>query len=303
MKNYFFLLLLLVSGISACGDNYVTEHYHLENQSTTDLQYAGEGVYLDVANQYSKARTYDGFQARGGKSSISVKLTDTPIEELKKDYESTQLKKRRANLKELSTVDYNGNTNAFYAVTEEEKQGTIRYLLAIRENDVTYLIKAFAFANRHDYYRNNIKQALLSTYIGNPIDIKAAFTAVQADNKQSTNIIYHTRDGKYPTESTDQAVIKTEFVNIKGFTETTYLQQTLTELTGGKAYGIGTEFLANAKYHCGKSQTDKMKAYAGLVPAPVAGGHLLMIASGNAVVDLMELETYVRDQLIKAKIR
>lgn len=292
-----FLLLAHLLFIISCTPDYEINHIELTPEKKENYRHAGQGVYMDVPSFYKKARTYDGFQAGLVNSSISVKLTDMSIEKLRKSFDADLLEKRQSELLELSTVDYGGNTNAFYAVTHVKHRGTVRYLLAIHQDGLTYMIKAFVSANRQGSYERNIKLALFSVYIGEPVVKEEQFKRVTIEGNEIA--IYMTRDGKLPTESADSAVIKMTDVRIDGVTELTFLKEKIEQFTGGEVYSLGTDFLNNGKYYSARSKSDTTKAYAALVSGSPKQ-YILVIASGNSLVNLDELEIFVKDQFVSA---
>ena len=231
MKRATILSLLLSLVIGSCN-SYKEDHIVLKPQKQDSSVHVGQGVWMKIPSGYKRADSYEGFQTSNLYSSISVQTTHLSIKKLKKSFDPKTLKKRSMELLELSTVDFGGNDNAIFGVVHDKRKKTIKYLLAVNDGQRTYNIKAFCFHQVMDKYDPRIRESLFSAFIGEHIEKEELFefAAIEGASK-----FFYTRDGNYPPESDDGAVVEMETIaSLQGILGTGLIQSELRELTGEK---------------------------------------------------------------------
>ncbi len=294
------LTLLFFMGFyfTAC-ERYTQRQIIISSVKKEDSQHLGNGVWMVIPDSYKKANSYNGFQAITRQSSISLDMNRKSIDEVKKAYAPGHLKEVNMALLELSTVHYGGNENGVFLVIHDKSKKVIRYLLSIAINDRTYNIKAFCLERRKDRYDPEIRKSLESIYIG---DYKEKEKLFKLAKLESLTELFFTKDGVYPTNSPDNAVIKTKkMTSFEGILESGLIKSELQKITGKNSNSWGVETLSNGKFFFGTSESENKKGFVALLVNQKQEA-LLVSCSGNQNSSLIEFERYVRETLIKTSI-
>lgn len=295
------LLILLSLSIEACLNSHKEGHIVLTPKKYDASVHIGQGVWLKIPNGYKRADSYEGFQTPHMNSSISVKTTYSPIEEVKKEFDPQFLKKRGMELMELSSVEFGGNDNAFFAVVKDNRKKTVKYLLAVSDGERTYNIKAFCFQQVMRKYDPMIRASILSSFIGEHVEKEELFefAAIEGPSK-----FIYTRDGNYPPESDDGAVVEMETIaSLQGILGTGLIQSELQKLTGEKRNSVATEFISNGKFYYGTSKSDNKVAFVALVALDEEDKGTLIKAYSHDPGSLADFEEFVRGQFLKVEVR
>lgn len=252
-----------------------------------------------VPNGYQKARSFDGYQTTNALSSISVTMSMRSLEEIKARITPSALREKKSVLLELSRVNYDGKENGLFSVVHDKMTNTIRYAMAISHNDRVYYIKAFCFDQFEESFDPLIRKSFMSTYIGNREDSMEEFRLAKFEGR---NRSIQTKDGEYPTQSPDAAVIEwTTLDDLTGISETGLVENELQKLTGMERPGVSVIYLENGKYYQGTASTENIKAYVGLLVTEGRKG-TLVVCHGNANSSLEEFEKHTYGKLVKTKI-
>lgn len=204
-KNYsvYFWMLILCLFILSCKSEVITINPFKDSLH----KHLGKGVWVQVPSEYSKANNYDGYQASGYRSSVSVQIEPVSSKKVRESFDVISLRKKKIILEEFTEVNYGKTDSAFYVVVFDMRKNTYRHMLSIKDYNQTINIKGFCFKQQASYFNPIIKKALLSTYIDTEEE-KRKEDFLMADI-ESLNTFLFTKDGKFPTESPDQAIYKT----------------------------------------------------------------------------------------------
>lgn len=299
MKNKTtFLLILLISILfESCG--HEENHIVLTPKKSDKSVHVAKGVWYEVPYGHSRAKSYDGHRTHDRNSSISVKISHSSIEELKKKYNLDFLKKGNIKLLELSTVEFGENKDAFFSVVHDKKRRAIRYLLAVKKGSRTYRIDAYCHQGLKDKHDANLRKSIFSTYIGEYVTKKEMFNLANMD----LNKMIYTKDGKYPTESSDESIIEIEVIEkITKHNESGLISQTLEKITGKRKVCSSIEFLSNGTYFSCSNVANDKKAYVGLLV--INGGTKTLIKCyGNKDSKISDFKKFVQDKFMKTVIK
>lgn len=292
---------IMILGFIGCEDPVIRNQITLSPQKSSKKSHLGKGVWLNVPKGYKKAKSYDGYQARGMNSSISVRLHEKNSDELKKSYDPKNLKKRGLKLIELSDVAYGESGKGFLSVVHDKPKNLLRYLLSISYNGATYNITSFCPESRKSSYDPAIRKSLGSVYIGDLVETEL----FQLATITGPDEIIYTKDGKYPTESEDGAMAAwTVMKSLDGMYLMGFVEKELKKIAKDARPRTGYQNLENGKFYFSRgasAQEDKKVFVALLAPEQEEGG-VLVKCYGNSKASLEELETYVRKQLITTTI-
>lgn len=300
-KSLFFLMIVLISFLSSCVDRSPME---IHPEKSAESQHLGQGVWIEVPDGYEPARSYDGFQSFSSTSSISLQVDFRPIEEVKKAFHPEVLRATRSKLLEMRPVQYDTITNAFFAVVHDKRKGTIRYLLSVNNGLFTYNIKAFCLKSEKMRYDSKLKKALLSAYIGEPVEKEELFKIASLADLNNFKL---TKDGNYPPQSDDEAVIEIAQLDEQGGYFTTdesynYLHQALKKLTDGESGSLRKEKLENGMFVYGSASGEGRFAYVAMLISDAQPATVVR-CSGTSRSNLSEFEEYVRSKFLRAGIR
>lgn len=303
-KNQFDLLIFcsfLFIGVSftSCR-GYIEDQIIISPGKTEDSSHLGYGVWLEIPKGYKRVDAYDGFQTANMYSSISIKMDEKTIDQIREAYNPEKLSKMNLELIELSSVYYSGNENGLLTVVLDKRKKIIRYLMSIQFNDKTYKIKGFCFERVKEKYDQAIRKSFESIYIGEFVEKQELFKMAKL---LSLDEVIYTKDGIYPTETPDKAVIEVKnFTSLKGVLASGLIQSELQKLTGESNTSYTSEGLSNGKFYYSKAETDTKKVYVALMVNEKNEGVLLK-CYGNQKSDIDEFEKYVRGKLIKIKVQ
>lgn len=243
----------------------------LKPQKTDEHVHISKGIWLKIPGIYKKAKSYDGYQALN-ESSISVKISTNSIADIEASFDKRILKKRKTQLLEARPVQFGNNKDAFFAVAYDEKRRTTRYLLAIHEGGITYQIKGFFFERLRDRYEVMLRKALYSTYIGEIIKDELFQVAQFSDD-----LIIYTKDGKFPTESPDNAYIEVRILkNVKGVNINNLLTKEDRNITRSNFGSPLIETLENGNMLTYHSKGNGNKAVAKLIEVDNQGSFFIL---------------------------
>lgn len=292
---------ILILGFMRCEDPVIRNQITLSPQKRSEKSHLGKGVWLNVPKGYKKAKSYDGYQAKGMNSSISVRLHEKTSDELKRSYDSRNLKKRNLKLIELSDVTYGESGKGFLSVVHDKPKNLLRYLLSISYNGATYNITSFCPESRKSSYDPAIRKSLSSVYIGDLVKTEL----FQLATITGPNEILYTKDGKYPTESEDGAVAEwTVMKSLDGIYLMGFVEKELKKIAKDARPRTGYHNLENGKFYFSKgtSEQENKKVFVALVAPNQEEGGVLVKCHGNINASLEEFETYARRQLITTTI-
>ncbi|MEM6770630.1 MAG: hypothetical protein AAF597_08615 [Bacteroidota bacterium] len=262
------LLFVMLTGFG-CDDVERGQITISDSFGSRPLQEMANGVYVRVPSQFRRARSYVGYQYLNGPASISLEVRDRPISSIERLFEDDALQQRGERLLELRPVVFYGNERAFYAVTEAKRKGVFKYLLAVEEEGKTYNIKALCSIRLSNALNmaTMFEEALLSTEIRGYQAGVTDFARV-GEGGDPFDAIY-TRDGKYPTESADAAVVKSSLMIMPDddleLAVLERVKEEVKQLNGGKGAVIGEETLSNGYILYATSHTDTLSAFAAIL--------------------------------------
>lgn len=291
-------MLIIVILASSCS-NYKEGRLSISPQKTDQSVHLGRGVWMEVPNGYNKARSFDGYQTPKAHSSISITMSTRSLEQIKAGFAPSALRKKNSVLLELSQVSYEGSENGIFSVVHDKMSNTIRYAMAISYNNRVYYIKAFCFDQFEERFDPLIRKSFMSIFIGS---LEESVEVFRLAKFEGLNRLIQTKDGEYPTQSPDAAVIEwTTMDDLTGISEIGLVGNELQKLTGVESPGVYMIYLENGKYYRGTASTENKKAYVGLLVTEGRKG-TLMVCHGNANSSLEEFEKHTYGKLVKTKI-
>lgn len=293
--GFYFLLAMLVP--LACRNKL--NDIQLIQTKEEGSQHLGYGVWILVPDGYQRAKTYSGFQSEDGRSSIHVEINPASFDELKISFEPKKLKEQRTTLIQMRGVNYNHNTRAFFATVEDERKKTIRYLLAIDQNDTVYAIQAFCYKSFFEEYNLKIKGALFSVFIGEFQEKTELFLLA---NLVELNHLIFTRDGLYPTKSTDQSEVEIKILPQSNKVPTEELiQLSLAKYTTETEHHIYRSRLTNGQMSLAKLTYDSGNVLVAIIEVRNGEGYMIN-CKGNPRSSLEDFETFINRYFIDTKI-
>ena len=292
-------LLSLFFFVCSC-QSVENNHLEINPEKTNAHVHIGQGVWVNIPYGFKKAKSYEGFQAPNSAASISIKTNSKSIEEIKESFEPSNLKKKNTILLENSTVKYGDNEEALFTVVHDKRKETIRYLLAIAQGGRTYNLKAFYFKKASEGYNLEIRKALKSVFIGEHQEKEQLFKMASLNSFES---MIYTRDGKFPTESEDQAIVEIETKkSIRGISAKKLIKQETTKITDEIVLTVMQESLVNGIFYEVNSQGNGKYAYLALIKSK-NGKVILIKCHSNSSRSLEDYKTFTKNQFIKTTIR
>lgn len=301
MKNLFFLIFSLNLFFVSCTEP--ESHLTFKGIKSKTAKHLGEGVWLDVPSFYKKARTYDGFQAQGYESSISLQVNNASLEEVKKSFDKEVLARKKTKLITLQVVPFGDQDSAVFSIVYDKRKQTRRYLLSVARGNKMYGIKAFCFDHLKDKYDMLIKRSLESVTFAETIEKKEAFMLAKL---VSLKELIYTRDGEFPTQSEDEATLVIKKIDPKKAGSTSgsksnFLSNTMKEYADSRESSVRIEKVEDGHF---------ISAYFLDSEKKVFGAHLsdgkelsnLYIGTSTTREGIKELGQYVRDTNIKTAI-
>jgi len=205
MKNLSFPFVIFLLLLSSCVNESALK---LDWQMSDEHDHLGYGFWVKHLYGFKKAKSYEGFQAPGYESSISItkeyQSLDILLEKYGSSFESAsgiKLLERREVFIDEQSVGH------FIKFQDSRRRITItRYRLLIEQDGKVYQIKAFYPKLLKEKYEETVSESLLSITHGKEEEKEAEmkFAGISNDTK---GIIY-TRDGALPTESEDAFTVE-----------------------------------------------------------------------------------------------
>jgi len=293
-------VLAFLAAFSACGNSYTEREITLAAEKKPSSAHMGKGVWMMVPHAYRKAKSFDGFQTPNMASSISLKVSTQPVEQLKLAYDPAKLSPQKMELIELSEVNYGDSGTGFLSVVHDKGRRIMRYFMSISEQEQTYNITAFCVESGADKFDPHIRSSLSSLYIGE-YDEEGGFKLTTFNGE---NGMLYTKDGQYPTESEDEAVVGWEKIeSLHGVGKMAMVENELDKLVKDGGSSVMLENISNGQLYNGKSSSENKKAFVALLALEGEEGGLLVKAHGNSQADLDEMEDFVRGLVLKTTVR
>jgi tetratricopeptide (TPR) repeat protein len=200
-------VFLIFSLLYSCVNN-VGELKKLTNAQNELSVHLVDRLFINNPTGFHRAKYFDGFQNDGGNASISVKLINEPLSFFKSRFSKDNLKTKKWELIEISPAIINNTDSALYVAYIDKKKQIEKFDLAIRDekNNITYFITSFKQIDDKNTDANNLKNAILSSYLGDVLYKDELFKFAGFTDGKSKEI--YTKDGNYPTNSPDKGVIE-----------------------------------------------------------------------------------------------
>lgn len=201
--SVFFIFSLLFSCVNNVGE--LKKLTNAQNELSVHLV---DRLFINNPAGFHRAKYFDGFQNDVGNASISVKLINEPLSFFKSRFSKDNLKTKKWELIEISPAIINNTDSALYVAYIDKKKQIEKFDLAIRDdiNNITYYITSFKQIDDKNTDANNLKNAILSSYLGDVLYKDELFKFAGFTDGKSTEI--YTKDGNYPTNSPDKSVIE-----------------------------------------------------------------------------------------------
>jgi len=295
----FFISFLLIG--TSCKQ---TSNLNFPGIKVDSAQHMGKGVWIKVPYLYKEAKSYDGFQASNYESSISLKVDrGATLEDRKRFFDKAQLSLKKQKMVEMTTFPFGESETALYTIVEDKRKRTFRYQLAIQKGDDAYRITAFCPKHLHSKYKHLITAAFQSASFGEEREKQEAFVMAQL---VSLNETIFTRDGLFPTESEDQAIINLKLMktdSIPGFdvNKREYLENQMKRLSEDKIEHGGAEMIGDGDFRTAKIRKGDTKIFGALICAN-EGEETLVMAQTKDEAALKEINLFVRRMFISTDI-
>lgn len=273
----------------------------LEAVQRKDASHLGKGVYLTVPAFFDKAHSYDGYQMVGHSASISVDIVNRSLENVKISFDPKILSQRKTELLEMRPVEFGSNKLAFYSKVRDKRKKTIKYLLAIANGVETYLIKAFCFDDNVDVVGPRIERALRTTFIGNKLEEKPEFLMAKI---YTTDHLLFTRDGKFPTESMDSAIVEHKVINKeKAFSKSEgqdFLKNEFSKYFSDLGVNVVTEELIKGNYQYVSGENNRVNVFLALFNKEKET--LYVKCSSKNSVGINYFKNYIRREFLQTTV-
>lgn len=201
----FITLSILIILVSSCKKDAIIS---IHNDITNNHVHLGTGVYI-IPPKYFIKKSSPGLYQFKNEASISFDLGFQPISKYLSAFDKKYLSRRNSKLLQFSKVLIPEADSAFYTKVLDKRKGTIRQAILISKNDSTFIIKAFCFEHQKNKHQKDIYQSLMSLSFGIEKEEKKTFQIAKLEDK----IITYTKDGRYPTMSSDSALIEIHQIN------------------------------------------------------------------------------------------
>lgn len=299
MKN----LTIFLFAFILCSCNKAKPDLIISGEKKEGAQHLGSGVWIMVPNQYSKAKSYEGFQAGNGVSSISLQVNNTSLASVKNSYNEGWLAENKSELIEMRNVKFATLDSAIYTEVYDKRKQTIRYTLSIKKDDAVYSIKAFCFKVEEKSRGKMLIEALESTFFGEVVVEKETFQLV---DMQSMDKQYYTKDGLMPTKSDDMALIEITLLefgenNVGESKMRNILNQNMAKINKEQPSNFGTQKLSNGIMYFGESASTETKVYGVLLAQP-SGNAMMVICQGKSNKAISEFKEFVRAKFLSETI-
>jgi len=293
----YLLLVLFCFLIFSCK----SETINIKPSKGSDHKLLGKGVWVKLPAEYTKANNYDGYQAPKYSSSVSVQIEPVSSKKVRQSFDARELRKKQIVLEEFTEVNYADRDSAFYVVVFDKRKNTYRHLLSIKDYNQTINVKGFYFKNQKTYYSDVVKKALLSTYIDTEQESRKE-DFLMADIESLGTFIF-TKDGKFPTESLDQAIYKTgNFQALGTIDDEIKLKNMLKEITGEDNIQIEKVDIENGKNYTARSFGSDLYAFGALLFDEEKNG-IYALCYGNKQENFIDCKKYFNKTNIQTKLK
>ncbi len=300
MKTQLLLLFAFFLCCSSC--NMVdSSEISVEGKKVEDAKHLGQGVWMKIPSKYRKAESYDGYQAPQYHSSLSVKTSQESLDRLLKVYEEKNLKAQKCRLLELRPVVFEEEHEGYYVVVQDFRKKTIRHLLAVKIGETLYKIKGFYFKELEDQYETYVRNALLSSHIGEVQQEEERFKFASFIDLETVVL---TTDGKFPTESPDSLYLSLRsFDNVGAVDPFEIIRNELQKHVEIDMRKVNTVIdpLQNGKIYINQGKDDSKACLVMFVSADNNKGSLYTLY-GERSIDLKELKRYLKRSFTEIKI-
>ncbi|MEO1513452.1 MAG: hypothetical protein AAFV95_00520 [Bacteroidota bacterium] len=213
-----FLCVLL---LSACS---TMETYHIQGVKSDEHELIrNTNVMVKLVGDYTKATSFNGFQDIREQWSISSKKSGKTLEQLEKTYDAKTLSKRDRELMEMKHVSYQGTYEGVYVKYKEFRRSRIRYLIGIKGEGQVTLVQGWYREAGGEELEKIYEDMLATIYLASEEDVavfdqldkkpnkKFSYYEYKGEHFQFVGELdrkyYYTKDGLYPTSSTDSCTI------------------------------------------------------------------------------------------------
>ena len=206
-----FAVCVVLTFVFVSCKNVKTGTLTLNAQKTDKHAHLTEDIWILKPKNFERVSTYIGYQNSTSmfevQASVSYEKKYVDLQRVKNSFDVNYLKTKRTVLLESREVIFEDSAleNGYFSKVRDNRKGTMRYLLAIPKDGVIHNMKGFCMIELEDKYDEVIKESIFSTTFAEKIETKEAFLLV--DNSKEENIKF-TRDGKFPTDHKDEALIE-----------------------------------------------------------------------------------------------
>lgn len=259
MKSTYLLSLLVIClYLISCKNETIV----LSPKKEADHKHLGFGVWAQLDGAYTKSNEFDGYKGPG--SSISVEIENLSSKEMRRRYEPFVLKRKGMVIIEFAEVQYGERDSTFFVVIEDKRLNMYKYNLSIKTKEGVTNVKAFCYKNQASYCYQSLKKSLLSTVIDLETKIREEGFLITGTDWLGTST--YTKDGKFPTESPDQAIFKIgNYKSVRNSQDKGNILELIFDITGEKDVEIRKEELLNGYYQYAISSGNGLHAYAVLI--------------------------------------
>ena len=192
-----------------------------ENRNVFPSQLLGVGASVQVLKSNSLFHEVSLTKLSSSKSSYTVNFTTTDSVGARSTFQLGYEQK-------ASAFGFRYEVGKYFG---DPKRANLRFGIS-GGIERTYNIKAFCFHQVMDKYDPRIRESLFSAFIGEHIEKEELFEFAAIEGASN---FFYTRDGNYPPESDDGAVVEMETIaSLQGILGTGLIQSELRELTGEK---------------------------------------------------------------------
>lgn len=297
-SKIFFPLIIIISLLFfSCK----SESININPSKGSSHKLLGKGVWVELPSEYKKANNYDGYQAPSYSSSVSVQVERTSSKKVRESFDARELRKKQVVLEEFKEVNYADTDSAFYVVVFDKRKNTYRHLLSIKDYNQTINVKGFYFKHQKTYYGDVVRKALLSTVIDTVEEIRKE-DFLMADIESLGTFIF-TKDGKYPTESEDQAIYKTGEFKAQGTVDDEIkLKNMLKEITGESNIMIEKIRIDNGTHFTARSFGSDLYAFGAILFDKDNNG-IYALCYGNKQENFDDCKKYFNKTNIQTKLK
>lgn len=232
----------------------------LNNGESNYSTHVVEGLWMNNPSGYKQAKNYHGFQKSNMTSSISVKVVHEPLYIIKNRFNENNQKANKWEIIQMNPVKINNLDSCFYIEYLDKRKQFEKFDLIMRDesNNKTFYITSFKKIGDDSVDGESIKTTVLSSYLGKVIEKEELFKMASFD-KEINGVIY-TKDGKYPTESEGNGVMKVFSKTYRNETQIeSYVVSIAKKTTGKDYYSKRVQSLGNGKIFTYEFNTSEKK--------------------------------------------